>query len=353
MQSKKIETLNKPEPKTETARFRFPLTILLPLLGIAIMAAALISVCIGVAGGGFSDVWMAITNFDPASTIHQVIRELRLPRVAGAALVGAALALSGAIMQGIGNNPFADTGLLGINAGAGFMVSLGMVLFASASFRRAMVLSFLGAAMGATGTYCLGTAGRKNATPVRLLLAGSAVSAFLTALSQGLSLSFGLAKDLSFWQAGSLNGITWEQIYLVSPWMLAAIALGLLLAPSLSVLALGEESAAGLGLPVQTVRLAGIIISLILAGGSVSIAGGIAFLGLLIPHIARFWVGSDYRRILPVSVLSGSLLMVLADLCGRMLNAPYDTPVGALVAVIGVPFFLTLTYRKRKGALGA
>lgn len=349
MLSKNIETLNKTTSKSETTKY----LILILLLGNAIIVAALLSICIGVAGSSFSDVWVAITNFDPASTIHQVIRELRFPRVAGAAFVGAALALSGAIMQGIGNNPFADTGLLGINAGAGFMVSFGMVLFTSASFRWVMVLSFLGAAMGAICTYCLGTAGKKSSTPVRLLLAGSAVSAFFTALSQGLSLAFGLTKDLSFWQSGSLNGITWEQVYLVSPWMLMAIVLGLLMASSLSVLSLGEESATGLGLPVQAVRLAGITISLILAGCSVAIAGGISFLGLLIPHIARFCVGSDYRRILPVSVLSGALLMILADLCGRMLNAPYDTPVGALVSVFGVPFFLSLTYRKRKGALGA
>lgn len=344
--------MNNPVAKPAALKFRFPLMLLLSILAIAIIAAALLSVCTGVAGSGFSEVWLAITDFDPDSTIHQVIRELRFPRVAGAALIGAALALSGAIMQGIGNNPFADTGLLGINAGAGFMVSLGMVLFASASFRWVMLLSFLGAAMGAVCTYGLGISGGKNATPVRLLLAGAAVSAFLTALSQGLSLAFGLAKNLSFWQAGSLNGITWEQIRLVSPWMLTAIVLGLFLAPSLSVLALGEESATGLGLPVKTIHLLGIVVSLVLAGCSVSIAGGISFLGLLIPHIARFLVGADYRRILPISVLSGSLLMILADLCGRMINAPYDTPVGALVSVIGVPFFLALTYRKRKGALG-
>jgi len=326
--------------------------LLLLLLGISIIAASFLSVCIGVAGSGFAEVWSAITNFNPASSIHQVIMELRLPRVVGAVLVGAALALSGAIMQGIGSNPFADTGLLGINAGAGFMVSLGMVLFAAASFRWVMLLSFLGAAMGVGCTYGLGAAGGKNAAPVRLLLAGAAVSAFFTALSQGLSLAFGLAKDLSFWQAGSLNGITWEQIYLVSPWMLGAIVLGLFLGPSLSVLALGEESAVGLGLPIQTVRLVGIIVSLLLAGCSVSIAGGISFLGLIVPHIARFLAGTDYRGILLVSVLIGSLVMVLADLCGRMINAPYDTPVGALVSAIGVPFFLALTYRKRKEASG-
>lgn len=352
MQSKNTETLNSPAINDTPINLRIPLVLLLLVLILSIVVAALLSVCIGVAGSSFSEVWSAVTNFSSESTIHQVIRELRFPRVVGAALVGAALALSGAIMQGIGNNPFADTGLLGINAGAGFAVSLGMVLFVSASFRWVMLLSFLGATLGVVCTYGLGVSGRKNATLIRLLLAGAAVSAFLNALSQGLSLVFGLAKNLSFWQSGSLNGITWEQIRIVSPWMLIAIVFSIFLAPSLSVLALGEDSATGLGLPIKTIRLLGIVISLVLAGCSVSIAGGISFLGLLIPHIERFLVGADYRRILPVTALSGSLLMILADLCGRMINAPYDTPVGALVSVIGAPFFLILAYRKRKEGLG-
>ena len=209
MQSNNTQTLNSPPINYTPINLRIPLVLLLLVLILSIVVAALLSVCIGVAGSSFSEVWSAVTNFSSESTIHQVIRELRFPRVVGAALVGAALALSGAIMQGIGNNPFADTGLLGINAGAGFAVSLGMVLFVSASFRWVMLLSFLGATLGVVCTYGLGVSGRKDATLIRLLLAGAAVSAFLNALSQGLSLVFGLAKNLSFWQSGSLNGITW------------------------------------------------------------------------------------------------------------------------------------------------
>ena len=130
--------------------------------------------------------------------------------------------------------------------------------------------------------------------------------------------------------------------------MLLAMVAGLLLGPVLSILALGQESATGLGVSVKYVQILGMIISLILAGSCVAIAGGISFVGLMVPHIARFLVGTDYRKILPVSLLSGSLLMVLADVSARMLNAPYDTPVGALVSVLGVPFFLALTYQKRK-----
>ena len=327
---------------------KIPLLPLLLGLSIAILASVVLSACIGVAGSSLSAVWESLTNFDPNSTVHQVIRELRLPRAVGAVLIGAALALSGAIMQGIGNNPLADTGLLGINAGAGFLVSISMVVFSAISFHWVMACAFLGACLGAVLTYGFGTAKGRNTAPLRLLLAGSAVSALFNAISQGISLCFGLAKDLSFWQSGSLSGLTWNQIYIAIPWMLLAMVAGLLLGPVLSILALGQESATGLGVSVKYVQILGMIISLILAGSCVAIAGGISFVGLMVPHIARFLVGTDYRKNLPVSLLSGSLLMVLADVSARMLNAPYDTPVGALVSVLGVPFFLALTYQKRK-----
>ena len=223
---------------------------MLPLLlglSIAILASVVLSACIGVAGSSLSAVWESLTNFDPNSTVHQVIRELRLPRAVGAVLIGAALALSGAIMQGIGNNPLADTGLLGINAGAGFLVSISMAVFSAISFHWVMACAFLGACLGAVLTYGFGTAKGRNTAPLRLLLAGSAVSALFNAISQGISLCFGLAKDLSFWQSGSLSGLTWNQIYIAIPWMLLAMVAGLLLGPVLSILALGQESATGLG----------------------------------------------------------------------------------------------------------
>lgn len=218
---------------------------MLPLLlglSIAILASVVLSACIGVAGSSLSAVWESLTNFDPNSTVHQVIRELRLPRAVGAVLIGAALALSGAIMQGIGNNPLADTGLLGINAGAGFLVSISMVVFSAISFHWVMACAFLGACLGAVLTYGFGTAKGRNTAPLRLLLAGSAVSALFNAISQGISLCFGLAKDLSFWQSGSLSGLTWNQIYIAIPWMLLAMVAGLLLGPVLSILALGQET---------------------------------------------------------------------------------------------------------------
>lgn len=198
--------------------------------------------------------------------------------------------------------------------------------------------------------YGFGT-GKHRSESFRFILAGAAVSALLTALSQAVSLAFGIVKSLSFWSAGSLSGVTWQSLKLLSPVILSASALGLLLSSRLSALALGEDSAASLGVNVRTVRLFGmlvvlLLVVLLLAGASVSLVGGIAFIGLIVPHISRLLVGGDYRRLVPVSALMGGVVLVLSDIAARMINAPFDTPVGALVSILGVPVFFALTFRK-------
>lgn len=275
--------------------------------------------------------------------------KMRMPRALAALFSGTAFALAGGVMQGVTRNPLADAGLLGINAGAGFLVALTAVLFPSMSNAGTILSAFFGAALAVALVYGIGI-GKYKSSPIRLILAGSAVSALLTSLSQAISLSFGLSRALSFWTAGSLSGITWQSLLLTLPWITGAGLAALLLSGRLSVLALGEESAAGLGVNVKSVRLAGIGCVLVMAGASVSLVGGISFLGLIVPHMARFLTGGDYRRLLPISALFGGILLVLADIAARLVNAPFDTPVGALVSAIGVPLFLVLTYRK-KGAV--
>jgi iron complex transport system permease protein len=209
-----------------------------------------------------------------------------------------------------------------------------------------MVSAFLGGALAAALVYGLGM-GKKTVKTIRLILAGSAVAALLNALSQGVALSFGLSRDLSFWSSGSLSGVSWARLKIASPLIIAALISGMIISGKLSVLALGEESAAGLGLNIRAVRLTGLGAVLALAGASVTLAGGISFLGLIVPHTARLFVGSDYRRIMPVSAVFGGILLVLSDMAARIINAPFDTPVGALVSLIGVPFLLALACRKK------
>ncbi|NFF41139.1 iron ABC transporter permease [Clostridium argentinense] len=321
---------------------------LLILVGI-LLISILISVSVGVAGGNLNILLHTLTYKGNLSEIGKVMLEMRMPRVLAACFTGAAFALAGAVMQGITRNPLADAGLLGINAGAGFLVSLTAVFLPSISALSMMVAAFIGSIIAVLMVYGLGM-GKGKSESIQLILAGSAVSALLTALSQGISLVFGLSKSLSFWTAGSLSGITWQQLIITIPWIVGAALLSQFLSSQLSILALGEESAAGLGINVKLVRLIGMAAVLIMAGASVSLVGGISFIGLIVPHSARFFVGTDYGRLLPVCALLGAILLVLADIVARTINAPFDTPVGALVSAIGVPIFLALTYQ-RKGAI--
>ena len=321
------------------------------LLMIAILVLfVLLYVSTGVAGGDLKTLIQTLLQPNNPSEIGRVMLEMRMPRALAACFTGAAFSLAGAIMQGVTRNPLADAGLLGINAGAGFFVAVITVLFPSISIFGTMFAAFLGAAVAVLMVYGLGMGNHKSGT-IRLILAGSAVSALLTALSQGISLTFGISKDLSFWTAGSMSGITWPQIMITIPCIMVAVLIGFLLSAKLSILALGEESAVGLGINIRAVRLTGIAVVLVLAGASVSMVGGISFLGVIVPHSARILVGSDYRRILPTSALLGAILLVAADIAARTIHAPFDTPVGALVSVIGVPVFLALTYQKKGVAL--
>ena len=328
--------------KRSAPAFLIILVALVLLLGFSMV----LSVCTGIAGGSFKVFAETVIYPAKASDVGMIMLEMRMPRALAAGLTGMAFALSGAVMQGITRNPLSDAGLLGINAGAGFFVALSAILFPTAPPDIVKTCAaFAGAALAVFMVYGFG-AGKHRSESFRFILAGAAVSALLTALSQAVSLAFGIVKSLSFWSAGSLSGVTWQSLKMLSPVILSASALGLLLSSRLSALALGEDSAASLGVNVRTVRLFGMLVVLLLAGASVSLVGGIAFIGLIVPHISRLLVGGDYRRLVPVSALMGGVVLVLSDIAARMINAPFDTPVGALVSILGVPVFFALTFRK-------
>jgi len=317
--------------------------------GIAALAFGMaLSVSFGAADIKLAIVWEAIFNFNPDLTQHQIIQELRLPRVLGGAMVGACFAVAGAIMQGMTRNPLADSGLLGLNAGAGFMLAVCFAFFPGLPFMYLILYSFLGAGLGAGLVYGIGSIAKGGLTPVRLVLAGAALSALLSALSEGIALYFRIGQDLAFWYAGGVAGTKWFQLKVMFPWIAVAIAGAIALSRSISMLSLGEDIARGLGLRTGFVKLAGAVIVLILAGAAVSVVGAVGFVGLIIPHLTRYLVGVDYRWIIPCSAVLGSLLVVFADLAARMINPPYETPIGALIALIGVPFFLYLARKERR-----
>ncbi|WP_413775116.1 FecCD family ABC transporter permease [Gracilibacillus pellucidus] len=317
------------------------------IAGTALLFLALaLSISLGAADIELKTVWDTIFHFNPELVNHQIILELRIPRVIGAAIVGACFAVAGALMQGMTRNPLADSGLLGLNAGAAFMLAVCFAFFPGLSYTYVILFSFVGAAMGAGIVYGIGSLSENGLTPIRLVLAGAAVSALLGALSEGVALYYEIGQDLAFWYAGGVSGTTWEQLKVVAPWLCIAIVGAIVLSRSITILSLGEEVAIGLGENMGKVKLLSAIIILILAGAAVSVVGAVSFVGLMVPHLARWLVGHDYRWIIPTSAVLGALLVVLADLVARMINPPYETPIGALIALLGVPFFL---YLARKG----
>lgn len=316
----------------------------------AVILAAALSVFYGSTKIPFETVLQALRAPDMTDQQQIIIHELRIPRTIGCILVGAAFAVAGAIMQGVTRNPLADSGLLGINAGASFALAVCLAFLPSLSFSGVVLFSFLGAAVAMVVVYGLMSIKHRKLDPVRLVLTGSAVSVFLSSLSQAISIFYNIGYDLTFWTAGGVAGIRAKQLTFAAPVILVGLLLSLLLSRQISLLSLGDDVARGLGLEIDRIRTLCLFVVLLLAGGAVALAGPVAFVGLLVPHVVRFFVGADYRAIIPSSMLAGAFCMLAADLISRTINAPSETPVGLVFAVVGVPFFIW-TARKEERSL--
>lgn len=315
------------------------------LAGLIIFAAAFFTaVSVGAADTSIRDVWLAITSSVQGEPMT-MIREIRLPREIAAVLVGAALAVSGAIMQGMTRNPLADPGLLGLTAGANAALAFTMALLPSVSYFGIMIACFIGAAAGTFLVFGIGSLKKGGFSPLRLVLAGAAVSAFLFAVADGISIYFKISKDVSMWNSGGLIGTSWGQIQIIAPFITAGILIALLLSRQLTILSLNEEVAVGLGQKTAAIRAVLLVVTVLLAGAAVALVGNMAFLGLMIPHLVRMVTGPDYRLIIPMSVILGASFMLLADTLGRIIHAPYETPAAAIVALLGLPFFLIIVRR--------
>ncbi|MDO4321703.1 MAG: iron ABC transporter permease [Lachnospiraceae bacterium] len=313
---------------------------------IAVLAAAVLSVLFGSTQIPLRQVLRALSHADSADHQHLVILELRIPRTIGCILVGAAFASAGAIMQGVTRNPLADSGLLGINAGATFALALCLALLPGIGFTGVVLFSFLGATAAMALLYCLMSMKHRKLDPVRLVLGGSAISIFLSSLSQAVSIFYNIGYDLTFWTSGGVAAIRMQQLYFAAPVILVGLAAAILLSGKVSLLSLGEDASRGLGLQVERSRVLCLAVVLLLAGGAVALAGPVAFVGLMVPHVMQYFVGADYRQIIPASMIGGAFFMLIADLVSRVINAPGETPIGLVFSVIGVPFFI---WTARKG----
>nr|WP_246516627.1 iron ABC transporter permease [Salicibibacter cibarius] len=314
-----------------------------------LICAILLSISLGAASITPMTVWEAIVNYDESLTNHQIIHEIRLPRVAGAILVGSFLAVSGALMQGMTRNPLAEPSIIGITDGAALALAIMFAFFPSVPYTGSLLAAFIGAGVGTALVFLVGALAKGGLTPAKLALAGVTIGAFLSAISSGIAIYFDVAQDLSFWFAGGLANIDWPRVQLMLPVAMIGMAIALWLARSITILSLGKDVAQGLGQRTGIVRTMGIVAVMLMTGAAVAVAGTIGFIGLIIPHITRALVGLDYRYIVPCSAILGSLLLIVADILARLVNAPYETPVGAITALVGVPFFLYLARREGRG----
>ncbi|KAA0760516.1 iron ABC transporter permease [Bacillus sp. SH5-2] len=307
---------------------------------LSLIGSIFLAIAFGAKDIHLQTVWTAVFDYNPKLTQHQIIYELRLPRVIGAAVVGAAFAVAGAVMQGVTRNPLADAGVLGINAGAMFVVALSFAFFPNMPYSYLMIVSFIGAVLSTVLIFIIGSATSGGLTPMRLTIAGAVMAALLHSLSSGVAIYYDLSQDLAFWYAGGVAGVKWEHLEFLVPIILITIIFATMLGRSISLISMGDDVATNLGVKTNRTRILGMIIVVILAGVSVSAVGSIGFVGLVIPHIARKLVGVNYRLIIPMSAFLGAMLLVLADLGARTVNPPKELAIGIMVALVGVPFFL-------------
>ncbi|WP_263172765.1 FecCD family ABC transporter permease [Streptomyces sp. SCSIO ZS0520] len=323
----------------------------LVVVGGVLLVLVVLSVGVGVKGVSWGEVWRALWG-DDGSYAAGVVRELRVPRTMVGLLAGAALGVAGALMQTLTRNPLADPGLLGVNAGASAAVVFAIGFLGVGSFLSLVWFSFAGAALASVVVYVLGASGRGGPTPVRLALAGAAVSASLGGLIAGLTVFDAATYDyLRFWMVGSLAGRRPELVGELAPFVGVGLVLALLLARSLNSLALGEELGRGLGVHVGRTRLGTVVAVTLLCGAATAAAGPIGFVGLVIPLVARWLAGPDLRWSLPYCMLLAPVLLLGADIVGRLVLPEGELEVGAVTALIGAPVFIAMVRRRKEVSL--
>lgn len=312
-----------------------------------LLAAVLLSLTVGSRTVPFGEAVSALLHGgDTADAV--VVRELRLPRTVVGLAVGAALGPAGAVMQGITRNPIAEPGILGVSQGAAAGVVFAISVAGVGSLAGYVWFGFAGAAVAAVLVYALAGTGRGGATPVKLALAGSATTAFIASLITAVLTTDAATMDqFRFWHVGSLAGRTADVAWQLLPFLLVGTALVFAVARGLDALALGDDTAKGLGARTGTTRAVGALGATVLTGSAVAAAGPIAFVGLAVPHAARALVGTDHRWVLTLSALLGPALLLLADTLGRVLFPPSEVPAGVMTALVGVPVLVALVRRKK------
>lgn len=319
--------------------------ILFFVLSALLLLSFFVSISCGSIKLSCTEIYTTLTGGGTAETIR-IVNILRLPRTLVTALTGANLALAGCILQGVLRNPLADPSIIGVTAGAGLFAMLLMILIPE-SMALVPIAAFGGAILSTGIVFSL--AWEKGINPLRMVLAGIAIAAFFGGGMTALSVFYSeRIQGTVMWMAGGFQGRSWDHVEMILPYSFIGILGSLLCARQLNALQLGEEVAKSLGIRVIRIRTLLIILSALLAASAVSVAGMLGFVGLIVPHIMRFIIGSDHEYLLPCSAISGAIIVTLADTAARTLFTPLEVPVGIFMSFLGAPFFLYLLKRRMK-----
>ncbi|MDA1616022.1 iron ABC transporter permease [Bacillus cereus group sp. TH204-1LC] len=318
-----------------------PVTILC-IAPILILFTVILSILYGAKSIDAETVWNALFHFDSSDVNHNIIITSRLPRVVAALLVGAFLAISGALMQGMTRNYLASPSIMGVTDGAAFVITLCMIFLPGMSSIGMVVCSMIGSALGAGIVFGFGSLLQNGLSPVRLAIIGTVIGTFLSSVSAAMASYFQISQNVSFWFNAKLDQVDPNIIKITIPFGIIGIVLALLISKSITILSLGEEVSINLGQRTKLVKAMAILSVIFLTGTAVALVGKVGFVGLIIPHITRFIIGVDYKWILPFSGVIGGVFLALCDILSRFVNYPFETPIGVVTSLIGIPFFLYL-----------
>lgn len=318
---------------------------------LGLICVVLVSLVFGARHVPVSDV-IETLFYQLSDTMNNLVVQERVPRTVFGLVAGAALGLSGALMQAITRNPIADPSILGVNTGAALVVVVGIAFFQIQTPEQYIWFALLGATVTAILVYSIGSMGRGGATPIKLALAGAAVSAALSSMVSAVVLPRTEVMNVyRFWQVGSISGATWDGLVSVLPFIIVGVLLGLFAIPGLDALALGEEMAVGLGARTGLIRIMGAVAGVLLCGATTALAGPIGFIGLMVPHVMRLIFGPSLRIIIPMSAVGGAMLLVLSDVIGRLLGSPSELEAGIVTAFLGAPILILIAMRAKVRSL--
>ena len=321
------------------------------LILLCLLACIVGSLALGARTVGLSTVWDAVRGVDTESFGALVVLE-RIPRTIFSLIAGAALAVSGILMQSVTRNPIADPSILGINTGAALAVVIGVAFFHVSSYEQYIALALVGSVLTSVLVYFVSSLGPGGMSPIKLALAGVVITALLSSLVSLIMLpSTEVMREYRFWQVGSVGGAGWTQIGSMLPLIVLGFLMALAIAPSLNALALGDDVATGLGVNVGLTRAVSSAAAILLCATVTALAGPIGFVGLMAPHMIRMLFGNNIRFLIPVSALTGAVLLTVSDIIGRLIARPGEVEVGVVTALIGAPIFILITMKAKVRSL--